>query len=243
MKTTTNIGVVALTLFTASAGSSLAQDLSLNFSSLQNSEIVFGGSADDFTFLNSTPLVNLGTGSEGPAGYAQWDITSESGGAATGTAIGFKGNLDNGPFSYSPITVLGPLQTATVIGPLGQLDIADNSGGVLQGTVNFIDVSTYGQIGGFLNANVNVNLVNVTYVGSNPDLQFLNANQPGSVDLSFQFDPGMNLQELSSGNGGYGTSYSGSISVVAIPEPASLMMSALGGLGAVGVGFRRFKKS
>src|SRR5271170_3247827 len=144
---TTNLGVVALTLLTGSAGTSLAQDLSLNFAGLKNSEIVFGGSADTFTFLSSTPLVNLGSGIQGPAGYAQWDVTSESGSAATGSAIGFDGNLDNGPFNYSPISVLGPLQTATVLGPLGQLDIADNTGGVLQGTVDFIDVSTYGKVG------------------------------------------------------------------------------------------------
>src|SRR5208282_5868643 len=98
-------------------------------------------------------------------------------------------------------------------------------------------------VGGFINANLSVNLTGVSYSGSNPDLVYLTANQPGSVDLAFQFSPGMTLQQLSSGSGGYdSTSYNGSIAVSAVPEPSSLAMSALGGLGAIGIGFRRWKK-
>ncbi len=49
---------------------------------------------------------------------------------------------------------------------------------------------------------------------------------------------GLNLTQLSSGPT-YQTSYSGSISAVAVPEPSSLAMSALGGLGALGLAFRK----
>jgi len=246
-----SIGFATLAVLSVSAGTGFAQNLTLDFASLQNSDIVFGGAAHNFTFLNSTPLTPLGAGLQGPAGFAQWQITDESGSAATGSATvpgqPLLGNLDNGPFTYGMISggPNGIYQSATVVGPAGLLDIADNFGGVLQGTVNFIDISTYGKVGGFLNDSVQVNLVNVTYNGGNPDLQFLNNNWPGgaSVDLSFQFNPGMNLTQLSSGAGGYGTSYSGSISVTAVPEPSSLAMSALGGLGALGMGFRRCKKS
>ena len=40
---------------------------------------------------------------------------------------------------------------------------------------------------------MNVNLSNVSYSGPNPDLQTLQANQPGIVDVSFQFLPGETL--------------------------------------------------
>lgn len=234
-----NLGIVALSLLSVSAITVSAQE-TLSFSALGNSAIQFGGSADTFTFLNSTPLVSLGTG----GGYAQWDVTSESGSAATGSAIGLNGNIDNGPFSYGPITVIGISQIATVIGPLGDLDISDGAGGLLKGIVNAVDIQTVGTVGGFINAFLSINLSDVTYSGSNPDLEYLPANQPGSVDLGFQFSPGMTLQQLSEGSGGYdSTSYNGSIAVPGVvPEPSSLVMSALGGLGAIGVGFRRWKK-
>jgi len=233
-----NLGIVALSLLSVSAITVSAQE-TLSFSALGNSAIQFGGTADTFAFLNSTPLVSLGAG----GGYAQWDVTSESGSAATGSAIGLNGNIDNGPFSYGPINVSGISQTASVTGPLGTLDISDGAGGLLKGTINAINVQTIGTVGGFINANLSVNLTGVSYSGSNPDLVYLTANQPGSVDLAFQFSPGMTLQQLSSGSGGYdSTSYNGSIAVSAVPEPSSLAMSALGGLGAIGIGFRRWKK-
>jgi hypothetical protein len=59
--------------------------------------------------------------------------------------------------------------------------------------------------------------MDVAYTGVNPDLQFLTAHQPGTVDLSFQFaaGQGLNLTQLSDGNV-HSTSYSGSISVVPV---------------------------
>jgi hypothetical protein len=100
--------------------------------------------------------------------------------------------------------------------------------GNLTGTVNWIDVATYGVGSGVLNATLDVNVSNISYSGSNPDLQYLVAHQPGSMDVSFQFPTSATLTELSTGTGPYLTSYSGSLSVV--PEPSTLALAGLGGL-------------
>jgi len=199
--------IVGLALMTAS---SLAQ-LTLNFASNTGSSVQFNGAASSFNFNN------------GNNGY-QWNVTSEVGGAA---ALGLNASVNNGPFQYGPITTAGSVQYATVLGPLGNLVLFDGVGN-LTGTVNWIDVATYGLGSGVLNATLDVNVSNISYSGSNPDLQFLVAHQPGSMDVSFQFPTSSTLTELSTGTGPYLTSYSGSISVV--PEPSTLALAGLGGL-------------
>jgi len=230
---TTSLGMVALTLLGASAVTSYAQaSLDLNLDPLSGSQLVFSGHS--FNFSPASPGTGIGPGGAVPD---QWFISSESGSANTGSAVNHDGAFSGGPFNYGTININGISQTATVSNP-GMLYIADG-GGYLQGAVNFIDVGTVGQVGGLVNLQVMINLMNVIYTGANPDLQFLTANQPGTVDLSFQFaSGGMNLTELSAGPT-YSTSYSGSISVVAVPEPSTLAMSALGGLGALGFAFRK----
>lgn len=231
---TTNFGMVALTLLGASALTSYAQSLDLNISPLSGSQIVFDGSS--FNFSPASPSTSLGP-PNGPV-PDQWFVSSEGGSASTGSAVNLDGAFAGGPFNYGSININGLTQSATVLNP-GTLYIADGIG-YLQGAVNFIDVSTYGQVGGVINLNVVINLMDVAYTGVNPDLQFLTAHQPGTVDLSFQFaaGQGLNLTQLSDGNV-HSTSYSGSISVVPVPEPSSLAMSALGGLGALGFAFRK----
>jgi hypothetical protein len=230
---TTNLGMVALTLLGASAVTSHAQaTLDLNLSPLTGSQIVFSGSS--FNFSAASPGIGIGPGGSVPD---QWSISSEGGSANTGSAMNHVGGFAGGPFAYGPITISGISQDASVLNP-GTLYIADGSG-YLQGSVQFIDISTVGSVGGLINSQVLINLMNVIYTGSNPDLQFLTANQPGTVDLSFQFaSGGLTLTGLSDGNV-HSTSYSGSISAVAVPEPSSLAMSALGGLGALGFAFRK----
>jgi hypothetical protein len=188
--------------------------LSLNFASNTGAFIEFGGTNHTFTFNNAAN------------GY-QWNIGSESPGHTA--AIGLLGQVNNGPFSYGPISLSngGNVQTANVLGPLGTLVINDG-GMVLTGQVNWVNVTTLFQSAGVFNAQLNVNVANIVYSGANTDLQYLTANQPATMDLTFQFSPGMNLTMLSSGPGGYDTSYSGSISV---PEPTMLALSGLGGLG------------
>ncbi len=220
------VSSVALGVLLAGASGVMAQSgIILNFSSTGN--VVFGGSADTFTFV--------------PNG-SQWDITSESGSANTGSAVGLLGGFSVGPFSYGPVTTSGMYESAPVTGPAGTLTIADGAGHDLTGSVNFIDVSTYGKVGGFINDNLMVNLSGLTYSGSNPDLIYLANNASPVLNLSFQFgSPGETLSELSTGAGGYTTSYSGSIAVTPVPEPSSLLMSGIGALGVLGLLIQRRK--
>jgi hypothetical protein len=202
--------------------------LTLNFSVSTGAAVQFNGASDSFQFNNAG------------SGY-QWHITTESGGSS---AVNFNGAFTGGPFHYGAITTTGSgvtmLQTATVTGPLATMIINDGTGN-LSATVNFVDVETFGSAGagGGMNANLAVNLTAVTYSGSNPDLLFLKAHQPGTLDLSFQFSPGQTLNQLSTGTGPYVTSFSGSLIVV--PEPSTLALAALGGLGLVLLNLRRNK--
>jgi len=206
---------MAAALLTGSAGSSNAQ-LTLDFAANPGTTISFYGASNEFNF--------------GQSGGYQWNVTSEQGGSA---AVGLLGSVFGGPFSYGPITVSGDVQYASVLGPLGQLVINDGLNGTgannLMGTVNWIDVATFPLASGALNATLEVNVSDITYSGSNPDLQYLVANQPGSLDVSFQFATTETLTELSTGMGPYGTSYSGAVSVV--PEPSSLALVAVGAFG------------
>jgi hypothetical protein len=203
--------IAGLVLMTAS---SQAQ-LTLNFASNTGASVQFNGAASSFNFNN------------GNNGY-QWNVTDEIGGSS---AIGFNASVNNGPFAYGPITISSSggfqIEYATVLGPLGNLVLSDGVA-TLTGTVNWIDVATYGSGSGLLNASLDVNVSNIHYSGSNPDLLYLLAHQPGSMDVSFQFSTSSTLTQLSSGTGPYLTSYSGSLSVV--PEPSMLALTGLGGL-------------
>jgi hypothetical protein len=215
--------IVTLAGMVLTVASSQAQ-LTLNFAANAGSSVQFNGSASSFNFNN------------GNNGY-QWNVTDEVGGSS---AIGLNASVLNGPFFYGPITIANSggyqVQYATVLGPLGSL-IMHSADGDLTGTVNWIDVSTYGVGAGLLNAALDVNVSNIHYLGSNPDLQYLVANQPGSMDVSFQFPTTMTLTQLSSGTGPYLTSYSGSISVV--PEPSMLALWGLSGLALLGLRRRK----
>jgi hypothetical protein len=219
------LGTLALAFGLLACGSALyGQPVTLNFSANTGATIGFGGASHTFNF-------NPGTN-----GF-QWNVTSESGGSS---AIGLNGDILNGPFSYGAISSfnLGPIiyQTAAVSGPLGNLTIFDGSGN-LTGSVNFMDVETFGPATGALNASVNVNLTGISYSGSNPDLLLLQAEQPAALDVSFQFVPGDTLTQLSTGTGPYTTSFSGSISVV--PEPSTLALAGFGGIAALAAIRRR----
>ncbi len=199
--------------------------LTFNFSSTSGSTIQFNGTGSSFQF---NPLA-------GP----QWQIGSEDGG--TGSAVGLLGTFGNSPFSYGPITTeLVPGLTyefANVTGPLGAVSINDGVGYTLTGSVDWIQVST-ANYSGAINGQLDVNVSNLSYSGSNPDLLTLFANAPASMNLSFQFSPGKTLSQLSAGTGPYKTSFSGSLAVV--PEPTTTA-SLLLGLGVL-IGFLRLSK-
>lgn len=196
--------------------SSHGQGLVLNFAANNGASVQFNGSSDTFDF------------NSGFNGY-QWNVTDEVGGSS---AVGLNASVLNGPFNYGPITSSSSggfdIQYATVLGPLGTLVISDGAEN-LTGVVNWIDVATYGVGSGAFNASLNVNVTDMVYAGTNPDLQYLTANQPGSMDVSFQFSTSETLTQLSQGTGPYSTSFSGSLSVV--PEPSTLALAGLSGLG------------
>jgi len=182
--------------------------LTLDFSSTLGSSIQFNGSASSFQF---------NTSSSGQFAGTQFYITSESG-ASTGSALGLSGVFNNGPFSYGNITSAAGQQSATVTGPLASLVVSDGLGNNLTGTINWVEITTLDSVGG-INADLTINLTDLAYAGINQDLKTLVAGSGGALDLTFQFSPGMTLSQLSSGRGGYDTSFSGSMSVqTAVPE-------------------------
>ena len=209
--------IVGLTGLAVSAAVSQAQ-LSLNFSSSPGSSIQFNGSADTFQFNPST-FAGFG----GVYAGTQWFIGSETGGSS---ALGFFGSVGNSPFSYGPITINGPLQTASVLGPLGSLDISDGTSH-LTGDVNWEQIQT-SAFAGALNAALLVNVTNLKYAGSNPDLLTLMAAGVGQMNLSFQFSPGETLTQLSTGVSPFSTSYAGSISPAPEPGSVGLLVAGLG---------------
>jgi hypothetical protein len=241
--------IVAMAGLALSAVTSHAQ-LTLNFSSSPGgppaggSTIQFNGTNSMFQFDPATTPYTIPNPPFGPivVNYyvgSQWTITSEAGG--TGSAINLLGVVTNGPFSYGPITtnIVGSHidETANVLGPLGGLRINDNASNLLTGNVDWIQVATH-DFGGVVNAGLTVNVTGLAYSGSNPDLLALVAGNPASMDLTFQFAPGMTLGQLTSGSGPYQTSYSGSITV---PEPTSVGCFLLG-LGTL-IFTRRFKQN
>ncbi len=202
-------------VFGVLAGSALlaqAAPISLNFSSLPGSTIQFNGSASTFSF--------------NPSGADQWWITSINNGV--GDSLALHGRFSGGPWTYGGITTTGPNQHASVISPLGTITLFDGTGGTATGAINWVDVDTY-QFAGALNGSAAVNLTGLTYTpGTTPisDLQQVVAGGLGSALLTFQFNPGMTLTDLTSGTGPYRTSYSGSIA--AIPEPGIMALTLFG---------------
>jgi len=216
--------VVGLALSTATSYATL----SLDFSSTLGSSIQFNGSSSSFQFNTSSTGIYSGS---------QFWITS----GGTGSAVGLFGVFNNGPFSYGNITSSGGQESATVTGPLASLVIADGLGNNLTGTINWVEITTLDSAGG-INADLTINLTGLAYAGANQDLKTLVAGSDGALDLTFQFSPGMTLDQLSSGSGGNTTSFSGSLSVqTAVPEVSQVyaILFLMGILGVVSA-LRRF---
>jgi hypothetical protein len=184
--------------------------LSLNFAGVVGSSIQFGGAASNFQL----------TPAPGSVGSPQFVINNTTGG--TGSANGLFGWINGGPWSIGAVTVNGSVQTASVSGT-GSLFIRDGSGVNLTGTINWVAIQTINSIGG-VNADLTVNLTGMSYSGLNADLLTLANGKNGSVNLSFQFNPGQTLSQLTTGTS-QSTSFSGSIT--AIPEPSTVVAGAL----------------
>lgn len=151
-------------------------------------------------------------------------------------ANGLDGTL-TGTYTIGAITIAGSLQTANVTGS-GLFTINDGAGHLLQGSLTWVDIDTFGGNGG-LNFNAVANVTGLAYSGTNTTLeQYVGT---GVAQLSFTMPVSENLTYLST----HATAipqYSGQLSV---PEPVSLLFLGIGILGAGLYGRRgsRNKKS
>ena len=194
-----------------SAGTSQAV-LSLSFSNQGlNTGIQFNGASSSFQ-LNPAP---------GSLASPQFAVTSETGGISS---IGLKGWINGSPWTIGTITTVGALQTASVTG-LGMLFLNDGLGNNLTGNLNWMSIETLQSLGG-INAALNVNITGLTYAGLNADLLALATGGNGSLNLTFQFNPGQSLSQLTVGSAQIG-SYSGSLAGAAVPEPTTVIAGAL----------------
>jgi hypothetical protein len=167
--------------------------------------------------FSSPPFGNIFLGT-------QWYIGTETGGSA---AMGLFGSVGANVFSYGSITINGTEQSATVTGPAGELVINDGNGYNLTGIVNWGQIETFNYAGA-LNASLGVNVTDLSYSGNNQDLLALVADGGATMNLTFQFAPGETLSQLSSGSSPFLTTYSGSISASAVPEPPTVSCSLVG---------------
>jgi hypothetical protein len=197
-----------------------------------------GGGVGTFTFESAA------------TGY-DFAITGASPTPFLSSAIGLFGEI-TGVYEVGPITTTGDIQTADVTptggGPF-EFRIDDGAGDTFVGTVDWIDIATFGAFGG-LNSDASVNLTGVTYTGTNAALLALAAAEDHSVVISFQFTPPRSLHDIFDATVSSSTSYSGSLTsetdqpIPEIPEPASLVL-LLGSTLCVG-GFasrRRLRKT
>lgn len=196
------------TLVCGCALSAVCARAALDFSNLNGSSIEFLGASHEFEFT------------DGSSSAYQWKITTP------GSAEGFLGEFNGGPWSYGQVISLGPVQITDITAPLGDLVISDGAGYYATGSVNWGQMDTFYSIGG-INAQAVVNLTGLTYGGNNADLRALVAGNSGSVDISFQFNPAESLTQLSTGSGPYLTSYSGSLTGASLPEPGTWLAGAL----------------
>jgi PEP-CTERM motif len=187
--------------------------------------VEFNGSGTGATFVFN----NNGSGHG-------FDVTASSG---VGDSIGLHGTI-GGTYSYTTASIVtsGLLQTAPVSTGGGTLTLTDASLNSLTSTITGVDVATMGT-GGAVNVSGAINLMNVSYTGTNADLMELrNEAQVGGgvVALTFQFVPGESLTQLAASGADHKTSYSGTITT-SVPEPSSLAIGCIA-LGTIGIGLR-----
>jgi hypothetical protein len=204
-----------------------AQAISINIAGL--GDLQFNGATDTFSFTNEVS-------------GRDFLITSVTGPGATNSAQFLQGTID-GVYQIGAITTSGAVQTAPVTLASGTplITIYDAFNIMLTATVQWIQIKTEGLTGGLNSAGGVLNLTNIQYTGANADLLTLKASGggSGSAVITFQFDPGKSLTDLTTA-GITETSYSGSLTAN-VPDGGTT--AVLMGLGLLGVGFagRRMK--
>lgn len=216
------MGVAAALLF--GTHGAMADPLILNFSNNAGSALTFLGTGTGVSFdFGANP---------------DFKITSISGpwtGAPTDLLSGLQGDI-LGLFSYSTASIvsMAGLQTAPVTSAGGELVVHDGSGFDLTAALSWVDIQTFGTIGG-LDASGTIDLSGFSYGGNNSQLMQLANYGDTTVAATFQFVPAQSLSDLASGT--HSTSFSGSLN--AVPEPSSWFCLAIGAVAMVWVGRRR----
>ena len=231
------ITAIAATLALGLVSARAQTDLTFDFAANSGSSLQFkGGLNPSFSFTDSAS-----------ADETQFHISDEVGG--TGSAVGLLGTITpitGTAFDFSSITTTplpggGQIQTASV-SPSGILTILDGTGHDLTGTVDLGTITTVDKtFGGISDDSLSINLTDLSYNGSNADLEEL-VSKSGTLDISFQFTSPENLTSLST-LASFITSYSGTFEVD-VPEPSTWAMM-LGGMGVmlVAMRFRRSAKA
>lgn len=171
----------------------------------------------------------------------------------TGSFINFNGN---NTFNFSPSLNSLRITSGSAAGLGGQITGLFNMGAIIGGdapvtgtglltindgitlftaNVTWADLFTHGT-GSTLNTGGVVDLTGAHYTGSNPDLVALAAGPDINV-LTFQFAPGVSIEQLASGV--YHTSFSGTITIPTPAPDGGMTVAMLGGSLLAFVGVRR----
>ena len=208
-----NLAIIAVAAGLAVSAATSQAALSLSFSNQGlNTGIQFNGASSSFQ-LDPSP---------GSLGSPQFAITSETGGSSS---VGLVGWINGSPWTIGAITTSGTIQSATVTG-LGNLFINDGAGNNLTGNLNWMTIQT-DQSAGFINSSLALNITGLAYTELTNALLALVRDGNGSLNLTFQFNPGASLTQLTTGSVQIG-SYSGSFAAGAsVPEPSTVVAGAL----------------
>jgi hypothetical protein len=189
--------------------------------------------------INSTDISLGGVGrirfDRGPDTFSFLNARSGNSFVVEGGTDG-SGNIA-GTFKIGAITIAGGLQSAPVTSsPGAKITITDGTG-VFIADIAFGDIFTFGTIGG-INSGGSINLSNISYTGSKPNLLALAGDPDGSASIQFGFNPSRSLTDITSGNGSYASTFTGDVSNldVRVPDGGTTMLLfgvALAGIGAL----------